>query len=82
MLNSLWRFFFKLFLELFLELGEIDRVHSIGRVSILWLLLKGDCKVIHVSTYKPSTYKPTVSIDKDRPAQNKESGTRKERTAC
>ena len=39
------------------------------------------CKVIHISTYKPSTYKPTVSIDKDRPTQNKESGTHKERTA-
>ena len=26
--------------------------------------------------------KPTLIIDKDRPAQYKESGTRKERTAC
>ena len=39
------------------------------------------CKVIHVSTYKPSTNKPTVTIDKDRPTRYKESGTRKERTA-
>ena len=31
--------------------------------------------------YKPSTNKPTVSIDKDRPARYKESGTHKERTA-
>ena len=46
------------------------------------------CKVIHVTTYKPSTYKRklytikvTARKDKDRPARNKESGTRKERTA-
>ena len=38
------------------------------------------CKVIQVSTYKPSTNKPTITIDKDRPARYKESGTRKERT--
>ena len=39
------------------------------------------CKVIHISTYNPSKNKPTVIIDKDRPAQYKESGTHKERTA-
>ena len=39
------------------------------------------CKVIHVSTYKPSTNKPTVTIHKDRLARYKESGTHKERTA-
>ena len=39
------------------------------------------CKVIHISTYKPSTNKPTITIDKDRPARYKERGTHNERTA-
>ena len=37
-----------------------------------------DYKVIHVNTYKPSTLTPIARIDKDRPGQHKESGTRKE----
>ena len=52
------------------------------RVSPVFAIFQAPpCKVIHVSMYKPSTNKPTISINKDRPAQYKESGTRKERTA-
>ena len=52
------------------------------RVSPVFAIFQDPpCKVIHVSTYKPSTNKPTITIDKDTLTRYTESGTCNERTA-
>ena len=57
-----------------------NKIEPIRVSPVFGIFQAPPCKVIHISMYKPSTNKPTIRIDKDRPARYKESGTNKERT--